>query len=59
MNKGLSPELKLAFPQLNIGPLKIEAEPKKSLNPNWVAGFATGEGSFQVENKKSQTSKHG
>jgi hypothetical protein len=29
MNKGLSPELKLAFPHINIEPLKIEARPNK------------------------------
>ena len=40
MNKGLSPELKLAFPQIKpsqAGPLKIEAEPNNIPNPNWVA----------------------
>ena len=40
MNKGLSPELKLAFPHIKpsqAGPLKIEAEPNNIPNPNWVA----------------------
>jgi hypothetical protein len=30
MNKGLSPELKLAFPHINIKPLQIEARPNKN-----------------------------
>ena len=30
MNKGLSPELKIAFPHINIKPLKIEASPNKN-----------------------------
>lgn len=69
MNKGLSPELKLAFPHVNIDPLKIEAGPNKipvlSVSPvteegaNWIAGFATGEGSFQVDIRESQILKSG
>ena len=34
MNKGLSPELKIAFPHINIKPLKIEASPKKKKIPS-------------------------
>ena len=30
MNKCLSPELKIAFPYINIKPLKIEASPNKN-----------------------------
>lgn len=56
MNKGLSPKLKLAFP--DISPLKIESEFNKISDPNWVAGFASGEGSFQIDIKKSKTVKH-
>ena len=74
MNKGLSPELKLAFPHINIEPLKIEARPNKiplllfsnvatgdeaKENAYWLTGFATGEGSFQVDIRKSKTSKSG
>ena len=29
LNKGLSPELKIAFPHIKIKPLKIEASPNK------------------------------
>ena len=70
MNKGLSPELNWAFPHINIKPLQIEARPNKipsisissvatvdesKENANWMAGFAKGEGSFQVDIRKSQT----
>jgi hypothetical protein len=37
----------------------LQMQPNKIYDPNWVAGFATGEGSFQVDIKKSQTSKQG
>lgn len=57
MNKGLSPELKLAFP--NISPLILESESNNKLDPNWVAGFASVEGSFQVDIRKSNSAKHG
>jgi hypothetical protein len=57
MNKGLSSELKLAFP--NISPLILDLESNIKLEPNWIAGFASGEGSFQVDVKISKTSKHG
>ena len=57
MNKGLSPELILAFP--NISPIILESESNNKVEPNWVAGFASGEGSFQVDNRISKTAKHG
>ena len=57
MNKGLSPELKLAFPK--ISPLILESESNNKLYPNWVAGFASGDGSFQVYIRKSKSAKHG
>ena len=56
MNKGLFPELKLAFP--NISPLILESESNNKLYPNWVAGFASGEGSFKDDIRKSKTAKH-
>ena len=55
MNKGLSPELILAFPI--ISPIILESESNNKLEPNWVAGFASGEGSFQVDKRISN--KHG
>ena len=59
MNKGLSTDLKLAFPYINISPLKIKSEATKIQDPNWLAGFASGEGSFQVDIKTSETLKLG
>lgn len=75
MNLGLSPELKLAFPNINTSLIKepniiyptrcnhnhnhnnnhnhntkdgyIKANISK-FDPNWISGFASGEGSFQV-----------
>jgi len=54
LNKGLSEELKTAFP--NIIPVP---KPEVTLNhikdPNWFAGFASGEGSFLISIFKSKT----
>jgi len=57
MNKGLPSELVVAFPQIkNLRSVIIkEAEPNKILDPNWLSGFASGEGSFQVDIKKNKT----
>ena len=56
MNHGLSPKLKLAFPdivpQIVVRPL---VENQKVHDPNWLAGFTTGEGSFIVNIKASKT----
>jgi LAGLIDADG endonuclease len=64
MNLGLSPELKLAFPNIKTSLIK---EPHNhntkdgnikanigtiNFNPNWISGFASGEGSFQVNIRK-------
>jgi hypothetical protein len=55
MNLGLSPELKLAFPNINISKPKNNSALLSSspfiddIDPNWVSGFASGEGSFQVD----------
>lgn len=82
MNRGLSPELKIAqnkssadFKQLNFLPLpqpnpcpanqtkgsfvwEVEADKIKISEPNWVAGFIAGEGSFQIDIKKSKTCRN-
>lgn len=60
MNKGLSDELKAAFP----GILTVE-RPSESVvggsaletpkDPNWLAGFTSGEGCFYVKISKSKT----
>ena len=66
MNLGLSPQLKAAF--ANINPNKEIEEPylentntgiKKITEPNWVAGFASGEGCFLVDLIKSKSTKIG
>ena len=57
LNKGLSPELKEAFP--NIQPVvRTEYVFKGIPNPSWISGFATGDSSFRVSIEKS-TSKIG
>ena len=59
MNRGLSRELKSAFPDVIpvIRPLVLN---KKQIQyPNWLAGFVSAEGSFMVNIKKSSTYKLG
>lgn len=51
INLGLSEELKAAFP-LTVPVARPEKEMPISLHPDWVAGFATGEGCFYVLAKK-------
>jgi hypothetical protein len=48
MNRGLSEELKVAFPKVIpiARPLVVDQEIK---NPHWLAGFTSGEGYFFVE----------
>jgi hypothetical protein len=60
MNKGLSPKLKLAFPEINISTVIIDSDShsNEKFEPNWFAGFVSGDGSFQVDIRKSQTTKH-
>ena len=43
MQKGKQRELKLAFLIIKISPLILYSESKKKLEPNWVAGFASGD----------------
>lgn len=57
MNLGLSDELLKAFP--NIEPQTIKTCHSKIESPQWISGFTSGEGSFQVYLKKSQTIKVG
>nr|YP_010833275.1 LAGLIDADG endonuclease [Agaricus bitorquis]WFG54022.1 LAGLIDADG endonuclease [Agaricus bitorquis] len=66
MNRGLTPDLNLAFPNINSEALKLEAKLDSqkvllsdSAKANWLSGFTTGEGSFQVSILKSQTTKIG
>ena len=58
MNWGLSPNLKSAFP--DVVPLVRSRVPNLEVKePNWLAGFASGEGSFQIKIKTSNTSSLG
>jgi hypothetical protein len=67
MNKGLSSDLNklgknsnVALPPLNIpSPAYAEIAKNKEFDPNWLAGFASGEGSFQIDIQKSKTSRLG
>ena len=58
MNKGLSPELKVAFPN-TIPVSRPLVENQVITNPNWVAGFASGEGCFLINIQKSSSHKIG
>lgn len=56
INKGLSPALKEAFPN-NVAVPRPLISPIVELQPQWVAGFTSGEGSFRVSIRKSKTLK--
>jgi hypothetical protein len=58
LNLGLSEEIKTNFPNIK----KIErplVENQKIIDPNWLAGFSSGEGCFHVRIKNSTSSKLG
>ena len=56
LNLGLTPDLKLAYP--NITPYsKLKFWPCDIKDPNWLAGFTSGEGCFFINIKKSKTTK--
>jgi len=60
MNLGLSPELKSAFSDvINMNKYIVTEQAQKILDPNWLAGFATGEGCFYVVAQKRPTFKTG
>ena len=54
MNRGLSEELKSAFPN-NIPVERPLVKNNKITNPNWIAGFTVAEGYFSVQVVKSKT----
>ena len=58
MNKGLSEELQLVFPEISSvkRPLLVDRNVK---DPNWLAGFTSGEGCFLVYIRNSSTTKLG
>lgn len=58
MNKGLSEDLKTAFP--NVTPVsKPFVDVAIIPDPNWVAGFVSGEGCFSINIAKSSSCKTG
>jgi hypothetical protein len=58
MNKGLSPQLKAAFP--NITPVqRLEVVDQVIKDPNWLAGFVNAEGCFFVGISKKKFTKTG
>ena len=54
INKGLTEELKVAFPNVIpvIRPVVIDQEIK---DPYWISGFVSGEGCFRIDSYKSKT----
>ena len=58
INLGLSDELKLSFP--DIKPISRPSLISKSnINPNWIAGLASGDGCFYISIRNSPTTKLG
>ena len=56
MNRGLSDRLKLAFPDVvPVERPRVENPTRKNIDPNWIAGFTSAEGSFLVKISKSKT----
>ena len=58
LNKGLTPELKVAFPHV-ISVERPLVTNKIIKDSNWLAGFTSGEGCFYVRVFKSNTTKKG
>jgi len=54
MNRGLSPKLKLAFPDV-VPAIRPAVLDKKIKDPRWLAGFTSAEGCFQIKILKSKT----
>lgn len=58
LNRGLSEELKLAFPLIILFPRPlINVVNQEIPDPQWVAGFTSGEGCFQISLSSSANSK--
>ena len=58
MNRGLSPKLKLYFPQV-VQVTRPLVENAKIPDPNWLAGFTSAEGCFMVKITGSKTHSAG
>lgn len=60
MNLGLSDELKLYFPEIKPISRPVPGPLSKSIiDPNWIAGLASGDGCFHVSIRNSSTTKLG
>lgn len=59
MNNELSHELKSAFPSIIPAPRPKSGGAQEITDPNWLAGFASGEGCFDIKTSKSSTHKLG
>lgn len=60
LNLGLAPELQSAFPMVTNADKPLVTGSTQGLpNPNWLAGFATGEGCFYVVAQKRTSFKTG
>ncbi len=58
MNSGLSDELQLAFP--NIKPIsRPSVLINNNIDPNWIAGLASGDGCFHISIRNSSSTKLG
>lgn len=57
VNKGLSPELEKAFPEITALAAQVRplVQDPQIPNPNWLAGFVSAEGSFMISLKKSNS----
>jgi hypothetical protein len=58
INKGLSPVLMESFPDI-IPVERPYVEGPENIDPNWIAGFTTGEGTFYVGIQQSKAYKTG
>lgn len=64
MNLGLSDELKLSFPDIQsvsrplVG-LELVQRKNFFIDPNWIAGLASGDGCFHITIRNSSTTKSG
>jgi hypothetical protein len=50
LNLGLTDELKMNFPEINSVDIPLVAD-QEIIDPNWLAGFSSGEGCFHVRIK--------
>jgi hypothetical protein len=58
LNWGLPPKLKSVFPDI-VSAERTLVKNNQILDPNWIAGFTDGDGSFGVLTRKSSTHKIG